>query len=136
MLSYIPRQDPHDRPDIMTRVFKLKLKQRSKNLKKQMIFGKTQACACSFHPITHTWLPHAHILLWMQRTSRTTSAAEIDDIISAEIPCTIKYPKAHKLVTEYMVHGPCGIDNMKSACMVNQRMQQAFLKALLRGNDC
>ncbi|KAL8161840.1 hypothetical protein V2J09_013329 [Rumex salicifolius] len=66
MLSYIPSQTSHDRPDIMTRVFKLKLKQLSKDLKKHMIFGKTQA-----------WLPHAQILLWLQQTSRTHSAAEI-----------------------------------------------------------
>ncbi|KAL8140113.1 LOW QUALITY PROTEIN: hypothetical protein V2J09_006134 [Rumex salicifolius] len=120
MLSYIPRRAPHERLDIMTRVFKLKLKQLSKNLKKHMIFGKTQAYA---------GLPHAHILLWLQRKSKTPSAAEIDDIISAAIHYSIKYPKAHKLVTEHMMHGPCGTDNMKSPYMINRECNKHFPKS-------
>ncbi|GKB09104.1 hypothetical protein Tco_0837416, partial [Tanacetum coccineum] len=38
-------------------------------------------------------------------------AAQIDDYISAELPDPIQDPIAYKVVTELMMHGPCGVAN-------------------------
>ncbi|CAN7011997.1 unnamed protein product [Brassica oleracea var. botrytis] len=66
-----------------------------------------------------TRLPHAHILLWLGNSSRTPSAEEVDEIISAELPDKEKDPAAYDLVTKHMILGPCGLINPKSPCMEN-----------------
>ena len=66
-------------------------------------------------------LPHAHILLWIDRKDKNMSTDEIDGIISAEIPDPVENPELHKAVSEYMVHGPCGAANPKSPCMHDGR---------------
>ncbi|XP_013632756.1 PREDICTED: uncharacterized protein LOC106338286 [Brassica oleracea var. oleracea] len=52
-------------------------------------------------------------------SSRTPSAEEVDEIISAELPDKEKDPAAYDLVTKHMIHGPCGLINPKSPCMKN-----------------
>ncbi|CAN6821228.1 unnamed protein product [Brassica oleracea] len=64
-------------------------------------------------------LPHAHILLWFGNSSRTPSAEEVDEIISAELPDKEEDPEAYNLVIKHMIHGPCGVINRKSPCMEN-----------------
>ncbi|GKA45067.1 ATP-dependent DNA helicase PIF1-like protein [Tanacetum coccineum] len=52
-------------------------------------------------------LPHAHILLWLEECCKCKTPNEIDDIISVELPSLIDDPEGYKVVTEYMLHGPC-----------------------------
>ena len=56
-------------------------------------------------------LPHAHILLFLHNNDKHPIAAEIDKIISAEIPDLNKEPLAYDAVKQYMVPGPCGSIN-------------------------
>uniref|UniRef100_A0A0D3BDU0 Helitron helicase-like domain-containing protein n=1 Tax=Brassica oleracea var. oleracea TaxID=109376 RepID=A0A0D3BDU0_BRAOL len=65
-------------------------------------------------------LPHAHILLWFGNSSRTPSSEEVDEIISAELPNREEDAEAYNLVTKHMIHGPCGVINLKSPCMENK----------------
>ena len=44
---------------------------------------------------------------------------QVNQIISAEIPCTDEDPLLHKTVTTNMIHGPCGVLNPTSPCMQN-----------------
>nr|GEV71292.1 ATP-dependent DNA helicase PIF1-like [Tanacetum cinerariifolium] len=81
MLAHVPGQRTHDRPEVGTRVFKLKLTELLEDLTKNKIFGE----------------------------SRRTPE-EIDDIISAELPSPTDDPTGYKAVTNYMLHGPCGKD--------------------------
>ncbi|GKF37540.1 hypothetical protein Tco_0114298, partial [Tanacetum coccineum] len=53
-------------------------------------------------------LPHAHILLRLEERCKCRTPGEIDDIISAELPSPMHDPNGYKVVTEYMLHGPCG----------------------------
>ncbi|GJT38660.1 DNA helicase PIF1, ATP-dependent [Tanacetum coccineum] len=55
-------------------------------------------------------LPHAYILLWLEEHLKCRTPSEIDDIISAELPSLTDDPAGYKVVTEYMLHGPCGKD--------------------------
>ncbi|XP_013639239.1 PREDICTED: uncharacterized protein LOC106344395 [Brassica oleracea var. oleracea] len=64
-------------------------------------------------------LLHAHILLWFGNSTRTPSAEEVDEIISAELPNKEEDPVAYDLVTKHMIHGPCGLLNLNSPCMEN-----------------
>lgn len=64
-------------------------------------------------------LPHAHILVFLHPDDKIQIATEIDKIISAEIPDKDVDPLAFSAVDRFMVHGPCGILNKKSSCMMN-----------------
>ena len=56
-------------------------------------------------------LPHAHILLFLHNDDKHPIAAEIDNIISAEILDLNKEPLTYNDVKQYMVHGPYGSVN-------------------------
>ncbi|KAH9146806.1 hypothetical protein AeRB84_009351, partial [Aphanomyces euteiches] len=49
-------------------------------------------------------LPHAHILVIFSGDDKIKTAADIDSIISAEIPDKEKNPRLHKIVTTCMIH--------------------------------
>ncbi|GJZ04023.1 replication protein A 70 kDa DNA-binding subunit C-like protein [Tanacetum coccineum] len=61
-------------------------------------------------------LPHAHILLWLEDNSKCKTAAQIDDIILAELPSPMDDPDGYKAVIDYMLHGPCGKDGRYAPC--------------------
>ena len=80
-----PGMSAQDRPDIVSRVFKLKLEQLMRDIRYGEIFGKV--CAL-IHTIEYQkrGLPHAHILVTIQEEDKCRSADELDDVICAEIP--------------------------------------------------
>lgn len=73
-------------------------------------------------------LPHAHILLWLNKEHKLLTAADIDKHISAEIPDPKLYPKLSKAVATYMMHGPCGVAEPKSPCMSERKCSKFFPK--------
>ncbi|GJR40909.1 ATP-dependent DNA helicase PIF1-like protein [Tanacetum coccineum] len=52
-------------------------------------------------------LPHAYILLWLEEEWECKTPNQVDDIISAEIPSLTTDPEGYKVVTKFMLHGPC-----------------------------
>ncbi|XP_021975019.1 uncharacterized protein LOC110870125 [Helianthus annuus] len=52
----------------------------------------------------------------------------IDPFISAEIPDKKEDPELYSLVTDYMIHGPCGNANLNCPCMVDKRCSINFPK--------
>ncbi|KAH1034343.1 hypothetical protein GYH30_054659 [Glycine max] len=73
-------------------------------------------------------LPHAHILLFLDAASKYPSLVDIDRIISAKIPDSIKQPQLYDCVKKYMMHGPCGHANRKSLCMKDGKCSRYFPK--------
>ncbi|GJZ17940.1 DNA helicase [Tanacetum coccineum] len=64
-------------------------------------------------------LPHCHTLVWIDEASRTQNQEEIDNYISAELPSEEVDPEGHRVVAEFMIHGPCGEICPTAACMKN-----------------
>lgn len=62
-------------------------------------------------------LPHCNLLLWIQEHSRIRTNAQIDRYISVELPDSTLEPEGYRIVTELMMHGPCGLLNRSAACM-------------------
>ncbi|GJR29043.1 ATP-dependent DNA helicase PIF1-like protein [Tanacetum coccineum] len=76
-------------------------------------------------------LPHAHILLWLEEHCKCKTPSEIDDIISAEMPSPTDDPDGYKVVTDYMLHGPCGKDARNAACTNDGKCSKHFPKPFL-----
>ncbi|XP_074306350.1 uncharacterized protein LOC141641592 [Silene latifolia] len=93
--------NPEDGPDILSRVFKIKLEELMIDLKKRHIFGRVRVGAQSFI-CQKRGLPHAHILLFLHREDKFPEAADIDKIISAEIPNPVENPVLHAV--KYRAH--------------------------------
>ena len=72
-------------------------------------------------------LPHAHILIWLDRKKWEVSPALIDSFISASIPDPVADPLGYVLVSEHMMHGPCGEDGVKCPCMKDGLCSKNFL---------
>lgn len=53
-------------------------------------------------------LPHVHSLFWMDEADQLQSGDDVDRVISAELPNKDEDPALYKIVTERLLHGPCG----------------------------
>ena len=73
-------------------------------------------------------LPHAHILLYLYPDDKHPTPVDIDKIISVEIPDKITNPRDYEVISQYMIHGPCGFANPKSPCMVDNKCRKHFPK--------
>nr|KAJ0215911.1 hypothetical protein LSAT_V11C300113940 [Lactuca sativa] len=113
---------PKDRLDILCRLFKIKLDAFIKDLRENEIFGK----------VIYTFfsLPHSHICLFMHSDYKLPTVEYIDPIISAEIPNIEEDPELYSLVKEFMIHGPCGAENLNCPCMVDRKCSKNFPKQL------
>ncbi|KAG4935726.1 hypothetical protein JHK84_049927 [Glycine max] len=107
-----------NRPDIISRVFKLKYEQILMDLTKNQMLGK----------LLHVSLPHVHLLLFLHLDNKYPSSDEIDQIISAEIPSQQDDPELHSLVKNHMVHGPCGISRSGSPCTKEGKCNRFYPK--------
>ncbi|GKD75794.1 ATP-dependent DNA helicase PIF1-like protein [Tanacetum coccineum] len=125
MLSYFPGQKPYDRPKIGTRVFKLKLTQLLEDLIKNKIFGDCRGVVYVIE-FQKRGLPHVHILLWLEEHYKCSTPSQTNDIISAEILCQAEDLEGYKVVTEFMVHGPCGKDAKSAPRNIEEKCSKHF----------
>ena len=73
-------------------------------------------------------LPHCHICLFLDKLDKLQNQIDIDRVIQAEIPNKSEDPELFELVKEFMMHGPCGVDNPKCSCMKKGRCSKHFPK--------
>ncbi|CAH1425592.1 unnamed protein product [Lactuca virosa] len=126
--------NPEDRPDVLSRLFKIKLNSLIKDLKKNALLGRVQAVVYTVK-FQKRGLPHAHICLFMHSDYKLPTVEHIDRVISAEIPNKEDDPELYALVSEFMMHGPCGSDNPKCPCMSDNKCSKNFPKSFLENTS-
>ena len=111
-----PMQTAADRPDLVARVFNLKLREFLHDLKKKKIFGDYKGLIRTIE-YQKRGLPHCHLLLFLEGDDSVFRDPEkIDEVICAELPSDDD-PELLDLVSGQMMHGPCGNINPKCPCM-------------------
>lgn len=105
--SMLPGQKPTDRPDIVCRVFHLKLQAMVAEVKAG-VYGPP-LCWVYTIEFQKRGLPHAHMLLTVHRDFKPNNTVIIDLNCAAEIPDPIDSPRAYQTVCNSMMHGPCTV---------------------------
>lgn len=92
-------QSVTDRPDLVARVFRLKLKALLDRIYNHEIFGVVIG---HIHVIEFQkrGLPHAHILLILDRESQLRSPDQYDTVVCAELPDKIANPELYATVSK------------------------------------
>ena len=121
-------QEAQDRPELIARVFSLKLK-KCMQLIKDGAFGTPQCWLYSIE-FQKRGLPHVHILVWLNAANKIRPD-DIDNAIWAEFPSPLTDPELHAIVKKHMVHGPCGAHNPASPCMRDGICRKGFPKPLI-----
>ncbi len=126
----LPLQFATDRPDLIARVFQNKLKQMCNDIQKGEVFGKVVA---RIHVIEFQkrGLPHAHMLLILDEKDKPKTIEYINLIVSAEMPDREKNPALYEIITNSMIHGPCGIMNPNSSCMEGGKCSKDYPKEFI-----
>lgn len=106
-----PGEAAYMRPDIICRVFKMKIDQFMEDLTKNNVLGK-----CIAHNMVIEFqkrmLPHAHILCIFDHNDKPQFInGDYDKIVCAEIPNPSTQPRLFDIVTSQLIHGPCGMIN-------------------------
>lgn len=73
-------------------------------------------------------LPHCHLLIWVPTEYKIREPEDLDQYISAEFPDKDADPVLYRIVSERMLHGPCGTANSSSSCMKDGVCTKKFPK--------
>ncbi|XP_071738788.1 uncharacterized protein [Rutidosis leptorrhynchoides] len=121
-LQPFPRLTASDRADIVARVFHFKVKEFVTFLKdgKPLVLYTIE--------FQKRGLPHCHTLVWLHSSSSSPISERIDDYISAELPDPRTDLAGYALISATMMHGPCGIPNLRASCMEGPTCTKKFPK--------
>ncbi|XP_065679109.1 uncharacterized protein LOC136093842 [Hydra vulgaris] len=122
-----PGQTANDRPDLVCRVFKMKLKFFLEDIFKHGVLGKVVSHVQVIE-FQKRGLPHVHISLHFANADKLETAEDIDSLISVEIPDPAVDHELHEILKSCMIHGPCGILNPNSPCMKDGKCTKKFPK--------
>ena len=137
------RTEPSMRPDLVARVFWLRLQSLLKDLVEPRSGGARRDGPRRVlgRVLGYTWvvefqkrgLPHAHILLIMAPEDRPSTTTCINAAVCAELPPDAEgYSELRQIVIRSMIHGPCGHRNPRAPCMVNGKCSKGYPKDFQR----
>ncbi|KAG3056940.1 hypothetical protein PI125_g25478 [Phytophthora idaei] len=121
-------QTAQDRPDIVARVWQLKLGAELKDLDEGAL-GRVHARIYAVE-FQKRGLPHTHILVILAEEDKPRTRQIIDNMMSAELPDKEKNPQLYETVTTCMIHGPCGAAYPNAVCMKDGKCTKSFPKPL------
>jgi hypothetical protein len=123
--AILPSQTAQDRPEIISRVFKLKLSALCKELFNKHVLGRVVARMYVIE-FQKRGLPHAHILIILHPEDKPKTVEDINSIVCAEIPDPDQQPHLYSIITKCMVHGPCGATRPSARCMKDGKCSKRY----------
>ena len=114
----LPGQTAIDRPDLVARVFNLKIRDLLDQIKHKQVFGPWRDWEWTIE-YQKRGLPHLHLLLFLQTDAQFLTPSYIDRIISAELPTEddIIGQQLRGIIQTTMVHTQCVGGNGNTLCM-------------------
>ena len=73
-------------------------------------------------------LPHAHLLIILERGHKITTIEDIDHVVSAGLPDPSTQRTLFDQVACYNLHGPCSLANLNAPCMKEGKCTKNFQK--------
>ena len=125
--ALLPGQKPNDRPDLITRVFKLKLQSLLQDLLKDGCLGRTVGHMYVIE-FQKRGLPYAHILVIFAAGYKLLTPDDYDSVICAEIPDEDEDPELYEIIAKCYMHGPCGSLDPNCACMKDGHCKNRYPK--------
>jgi hypothetical protein len=123
--ALLPNQTPADRPDIIARVFQMKLESLIDDIMQKKIFGVAVGYVYTVE-YQKRGLPHAHLIIFLHCLCRLSTPESVDSFISTELPDETHQPRLFALVKQFMIHRPC----RNSLCLDKRgRCSKQFPKA-------
>lgn len=122
-----PGQEYMHRPDLVCRVFNIKLKELINMILKQNYFGMVSSLLYVVE-FQKRGLPHAHILIILDRRDKITTAEQVDSFIRAELPDEGREPVLHELVKKHLIHKKCGAGQPGVSCVRDGRCRWKYPK--------
>ena len=125
--ALMPKQKSTDPPDLIVRVFRMKLRGLLNDICTHNILRR---------PLAHVYtiefqkrgLPHAHILIILSAQDEPREPSDYDRIVCAEIPDATLTPRLHSIVKRCMMHSPCSIARKHPQCMRDGKCSKKFPK--------
>jgi hypothetical protein len=127
-------QTAKDRPELLTRVFNLKLDALLKDIK-DGVLGNVIAKIWVIE-FQKKGLPHAHILLILNEASKLCIAEEYYLMLSAEISDPIRHLEAYETIILCTVHGPCGPNFLNAQCMEQGKCKKRYPRSFSEETRC
>lgn len=116
-LRNFPGQIASDRPDIVARVFRMKMISILDDIKKRNVFGK---CLDRVWTIEYQkrGLPHMHLLLFLE--DQFLDSETIDEIVCAELPDPLLDTNnvLRNIIEKQMTHESCEFAKPNAMCML------------------
>ena len=125
--ALLPGQSSSDRPDLVNRVFRLKVQELKDDLFKNGYLGRAVARVWTIE-FQKRGLPHVHMIIFLDPDSKLRTPEDIDSLLSAEFPDPDEEPELFELVKKFMVHTPCGAQNPNAPCMHDGKCSKGFPK--------
>nr|GEV68000.1 reverse transcriptase domain-containing protein [Tanacetum cinerariifolium] len=123
MFEY-PHLTAFNKPDVVCWVFKQKIQSLVAFLKEEHIFENCFIQSSSKNRDYHT----ATLCFgWIQQ-ARIRISEDVDHFISAEVPDPRIYPAGYNIVSELMMHGPCGVVSLNAPCIKGDKCSKKFPK--------
>jgi len=118
-------QQPQDWIDLVTWVFKIKLKELINDIHKKHILRCT-ITGIYVIEFQKRGLPHAHILIFFTKDCKPHTVEDVDRMISAELPNSKTKKLAHETVVRCIMHGPCGAVFPNAPCMEESKCKKQY----------